>query len=413
MAKQYFYCLKTFLVLFCVIYLPGLVYFPFFKEGYYSYFQYSGNLYKIFFILASIFLILTFLSFWIMSKVPRLRFPTLNSDLASFFLFITVLIFFFCSVYFFINFSSSFRHKNRLSEAGGIVSLLFFLKPLIAFIVALSVLHVLNGNALGKISRLLLILILISNVLFLNSALQFVIIPIIVLTLFAPSLLVIKLSELKIKYWLLGILFAPTFFFTILLIGVGNKLGYDFVLSQDGLSYLKGFGNILFPRLSTSLFSSVIMFDYFINGVYFSEDVSQGIYSTVVNRFSLIFPTLSFNSDLIATVNRLNYLHVFSSHAERAGASPGIISSIFFMPIFPFSIFIIPLYVAFIFKVVSYHMGPLIRMNFLSMLIVSFLILSLFEAPINVLYLIDPAFFLFVTVVFFSRFLNVKRVLSK
>ena len=106
-------------------------------------------------------------------------------------------------------------------------------------------------------------------------------------------------------------------------------------------------------------------------------------------------------------------MEVFNHHADRAGASPGIISSVFFVPLFPYTFFIIPVYVALVFKSIRYHMKTSIRFNFLAMLILTYLILSLFEAPLNILYIVDPMFFLFITVVFLSRFINVEEVFSK
>lgn len=413
MDKQYFYCLKAFFAFLGLMYIPGLIYYPFFQDGFHNYFNYSGGLYGNFFVVFTFFSIATFLSFWFFSKIPYMKINYLNSKFIFYFISIMIVVFFILSIFFFYNYTSSFRHKNRLADAGGAVTLLFLLKPLIYFIVSLMLLHVLNGNGLGKKSRLLLILILVSTVLFLNSSLQFIIIPVILIILFAPKMLVINFYSINLKYLLLILISGPILCFVVVFIGVGNKLGYDFLLTKEGWVYLKGFGNVLFPRMSTSLFSTVIMFDNFYNGVTFSSEVYNGIASTLSNRLSLIFPSENFNSDLISTVNRLNYMEVFNHHADRAGASPGIISSVFFVPLFPYTFFIIPVYVALIFKSIRYHMKTSIRFNFLSMLILTYLILSLFEAPLNILYVVDPMFFLFFTVVFLGRFINVEEVFSK
>lgn len=416
MHRNYFYCLKSFYVLISVMYLPGLFFFPFFSEAYSRYFNYSGHLYSYFFIVFTTFCILVFISFLIIDKLPFLKIRTLKSRLTISFISFVIFLYFIFSLYFFINFSSSFRHQNRLSDAGGIVTALFFLKPLIYFLVALMLIHILNGNVLGKVTKLLLLLILVSTILFLNSSLQFIVIPIILIMLFSPHLLVIKLNKIKFRYVFGFIFLVPLFLFAVIFIGVGNKVGYEFLLSETGFYYLKGFGNILFPRLSTSLFSSVILFEYYLQGFSYSDKVIDGISSTLFNRLSLLFPFDNFNSDIISTINRLNYLTVFNSesgYAARAGASPGIISSVFYMPYFPFTIFLIPIYIALIFKAIKYHMGPNLKMNTLSMLILPYLILSLFEAPLNIFYIIDPEFFLFFTIIVLSRLINVENVFSK
>lgn len=413
MDKQYLYCFKAFLILLVVMYVPGLFYFPFFYDGYLNYFNYNGGLYFYFFIISLFFVFVTFLCFLAVGKIPYIKVRPLSSRVVFFILAVIVFIFFIFSVYFFLNFTSSFRHKNRLSDAGVLVAFLFFIKPIVYYIVALMLIHVLNGFKLGSWSRFLLFLILISTILFLNSSLQFIIVPIILIMLFFPRLLFVELNRLGFKYVLLIVFLVPVSCFLVVFIGVGNKVGYNFLLSDEGVYYLKNFGSVLFPRMSTSLFSSVVIFENIISGYYFSDKVVDGILATLTNRFSLFLPLDKFDADLINTVNRLNYLEVFNSHADRAGASPGIISSVFFFPLFPLSFFIIPMYVAIIFKSLRYHMKKEIRVNLISMMILPYLLISLFEAPINILYILDPIFFLFISIVFLGRFINSHVVFSK
>jgi len=413
MDKQYFYCFKTFLVFIAVMYIPGLFYFPFFSEGYFSYYNFSGGLYQNFFILITCFLMITLICFWFLGNIPYFRIPTLNSRIIFFILVLMFFLYFFLAVYFNLNFSSSFRHNNRLSNAGPLIGLLFFIKPIIYFIVLLMLIHVLNGNKLGRYSRYLLLLTVLSTVLFLNSSLQFIIIPVIIIVLYFPRFLILGFRELNIRYILAIAIFIPLFCVLVVLVGVGNKVGFSFLFTKEGFDYLKVVGGVLFPRMSTSLFSSVIIMDKHLDGITYSLDVLNGIQGTLANRFSLLFPTDNFNSDLIHTVNRLNYIEVFKSHADRAGASPGIVSSIFYTPFFPFTFILIPLYVAHVFKAIRYHMKDSLKMNVLSMLILSYLIISLFESPLNILYVLDPIFILFVTVTFFGRLINIDKVFSK
>ncbi|ATG76504.1 hypothetical protein [Pseudoalteromonas sp. 1_2015MBL_MicDiv] len=412
MDSTFFQCYKSFVLLFVVIYLPGLLFYPFFSEGFSSYFNYTEGVYLNSFILIFSFLFLTFISFYLVSKIPYTKVYYINSKLCLLIVFSVVLVYFLLSVNFSLNFTSSFRHKNRLSNAGGLVAVLFFLKPIIYFIVSLMLINILNGRGFGRKGKILLFLILISSILSLNSSLQFIIVPIIFIMIVSPGLMTKNFYDFNIKYLLTTILFIPLICIVVVFIGIGNKVGYDYLLSSEGLNYILNYGNTLFPRMSTSLFSSVILLNNTLNGVFYSSEVLDGIHATLLNRFSLILPIDNFDSSLINTVNRLNYLEVFRNHADRAGASPGIISSIFYTPFFPATFFIIPLYIACIFRALRVHMKN-IRFNFLSVIIFPYLILNLFESPLNILYIADPVFILFFTVVFLGRFINVEEVFSK
>ncbi|WP_138956974.1 hypothetical protein [Pseudoalteromonas sp. BSi20439] len=337
----------------------------------------------------------------------------MDSTLVYYVIFFIVILYFALSINFAVNFTSSFRHKNRLADAGPLVSILFMMKPIVYFIVSLAVIHILNGNVLGRNSKIFMFLILISTIMFLNSSMQFIFIILVAIVLWAPKLLIVNFKELNFKALFLVIVLAPLVCIFVIFIGIGNKVGYDYLLSNEGLSFLMGFGDLLFPRMSTSLFSSVVIFEKALNGTFFGNDVISGIEATLSNRFALINSSGTFDPSLIDTVNRLNYLEVFSNHAERAGASPGIIASSFFTPLFPFSFFIVPLYVAFIFRSLRYHMSKQAKFSLLSFLALPYLIINLFESPLNIFYIFDPILILFLNVCFFGRFVNINAVFKK
>lgn len=410
MDRVYFQCFLSFLLFIVVIYFPGLLFFAFFQEGFEAYFNYNGDLYLSSFILLSSFAILVFFSFFIVDKMPDFNFNHLNFKFVFYLFCFLVIIYFLLSVYFFINFTSSFRHTNRLANAGPLVTLLFSMKPLLYFFVSLVLIYTLNGNELGVKSKFMIFLLLVSSILSLNSSMQFVFIIVLSIIIWMPKLLRLKISEINLKTIILVLLFVPLIFCSVVFIGIGNKVGYSYLLSEQGVEYLLGLGDLLFPRMSTSLFSSVIVFNNFNDGILFGDSVLHGINTTLSNRFALLTGDLSFDSSVINTVNRLNYLEVFTNHAERAGASPGIISSIFYTPLFPLSFFVIPFYVALIFSSLRFHMVNEIEFGFISKLVLPYLLLSLFESPLNVFYLFDPITILFFSVVFFGRFISIQRV---
>ena len=270
-----------------------------------------------------------------------------------------------------------------------------------------------NGNSIGRKTKLLVLLIFISSILSLNSSLQFIVIPLILLMLYSPSLLTTPLKQLRRSTIFIALLIFPILGGVIIFIGIGNKIGYEYLLTDEGVSYVLSYGDRLFPRMSSSLFSSVIIFNNILDGVNYSDRVIGAINATAINRLSLLTPFGGFDSTILDTVDRLNYLEVFHRHAPRAGASPGLISSIFYTPFFPFTIFLIPLYVAIVFRSVRYHMAMNIKFNLFSYVFLFYLLINLFEAPLNLLYVLDPQFILFFTVVVLGRFINIKKIFSR
>ena len=412
MSRQYFECFKVFLILIVVFYIPGLLYYPFFIDAYYEYYNYTGGLYLNAFFLIISFVVMTYLSFLFLDKFPFIKTRSINSNFIFFILILLVVTFLILSVNFSLYYSSSFRHNNRLANSY-LVAFMFFLKPIIFYILSLVLIYVLNGNSIGRKTKLLVLLIFISSILSLNSSLQFIVIPLILLMLYSPSLLTTPLKQLRRSTIFIALLIFPILGGVIIFIGIGNKIGYEYLLTDEGVSYVLSYGDRLFPRMSSSLFSSVIIFNNILDGVNYSDRVIGAINATAINRLSLLTPFGGFDSTILDTVDRLNYLEVFHRHAPRAGASPGLISSIFYTPFFPFTIFLIPLYVAIVFRSVRYHMAMNIKFNLFSYVFLFYLLINLFEAPLNLLYVLDPQFILFFTVVVLGRFINIKKIFSR
>ncbi|RXE84502.1 hypothetical protein DRB05_21530 [Pseudoalteromonas sp. A757] len=281
------------------------------------------------------------------------------------------------------------------------------------FIVALMLIHIINGNQLGRKSKFTLLLIFAASVLSVNSSLHVLAIPILLCMLLKPNFYLLSFRNINWRYILIAIILIPVVVVSVLFIGIGNKVGYDYLMTDEGLAFVKSYGDILFPRMSTGLFSAVIILQKSLNGVFYSSEIIDAITSTLYNRFSLILPLDNFDSSLINTVNRLNYMVVFTNHAERAGASPGIISSVFYTPLFPFSLIIIPVYIFLLYRSLAYHMNPNVKLNVLCCVVFPYLLLNLFESPLNILYVLDPIFMLFFSVCVLGKFIDVGKVFSK
>ncbi|WP_348709016.1 hypothetical protein [uncultured Pseudoalteromonas sp.] len=378
-----------------------------------KYYNFDGGLYPSFIVVFPLFSLVVWTCFYYLGRLPTLNFPRLNATFTIYLFLLLSFLYFLLSVNFSINFTSSFRHVNRLSNAGPLVSLLFLIKPMMFFIVSLMLIHILNGNTLGKKTRFSLFLIFLASVLSINSSLHVLAVPILLLMLFKPNLFLLTSKDINWRYTFLAVFFAPIVIVGVLVIGVGNKVGYEFLMTEEGLSFVKGYGDILFPRMSTGLFSAIIMLQDAFDGVFYSNDIVDAIMSTLHNRFSLILPLDHFDPSLINTVNRLNYMIVFANHAERAGASPGILASVFYTPLFPFTFFLIPAYVFLLYRSLAYHMNSNVSLNILSCLVFPYLMLNLFESPLNIFYILDPIFILFFSVCVLGRFVYVGKVFSK
>lgn len=400
---MYYSLVRSNVCLCMLFFLPGLLCYPFFKDGYARYFTYDGSPYFLFFVGGIIYFISIFISAYFFSGCQSNRVVFFKAKFIIFLMLVIGLLYFLLSFYFFMNFNASFRHKSRLAEAGILVSILFFLKPLIYTLVAIVLAHVINGGTLSWKTKVFLWLSLWGGCLSINASLQ-VIFPIIVLLIiYFP--LAYRIDLLRLLFTFKGViclLLMPFILALVVLVGIAGKIGYGFVFSAEGLEYLREFGDILFPRISTSLFSFVTV----INGCFFNGDCSGSVLgsfsSTFFNRASILIGG-GYDAQLIDTVNRFNYLYVFENHAERAGASPGPLASMFYFPFYPLGFLVIPLLYCFLFSCIYRHLKAPNRMTVVSILVFIYLLLPFFEAPVNILYVIDPMFFSFVFFVVLTR----------
>lgn len=390
----------------CFLFLfPGLIYYPFFMGGYESYFSFNGNPYFGFLVGVAIFLLASFGSIVFWSYFKGIAVLRINGRLIGFAIKILVFLYFISSIYFFVNYSTSFRHKSRLSDAGLIVTFLFLIKPIVYMYVLMAVVYVCNQVKLGARTRMNLWLVLIGSLLSLNSSLQVLFPFLVFILLFFPGFFSSRLSNVFSLKGILILLLFPIIVALVLFVGIGNKVGYAFLLTQDGIGYLINFGNILFPRLSTSLFALVTAVDGCLFTGYCSSAVFDSFSATFFNRLNLLLG-FGFDEHLIETVNRFNYLYVFANHADRAGASPGPLASMFYFPFYPLGFVTIPFLYAFIFSSVYRHLNDFRCVHSVFVFSVIYLLLGFFEAPLNIFYILDPAFFVLVFFIIMTRFVD-------
>lgn len=405
--------LRSMVLMLAVIYLPGIFYSFLFSEAFKEYYSNFNGVALTALPIIALFFVLYFCIYFVFSNFPRLKIVKLSHVFAVWLFFLLAAVYFISSAYFFMAFDVSFRHSSRLAEGGVLVALMFFLKPLVYIYILFYIVSILNGARRGPISKCTLFLIFCGSILSINSALQIVFIFILLAIIFAPRFLSLSLFKLGFRRLFLIFMLGPLLCVSVVVMGVGNKVGFDFLISHQGVEYLKGYVGVLFSRMSTSLMSLVIISQNFFFDPQLSLSSLSSFYSTFTNRLSIIVPGFfSFDYSLIDTVNRMNYVEVFASHAQRAGASPGIISSIYFFPIYPLGFLFVPMFLVLISRLISYHLNDSAEVSLFGMFCIPYLVLGVFEAPLNIIYVFDPVFVIPLGLLFF-RFVNVNAMYGR
>lgn len=403
--------IRSLLFFIFITYFPGLMLYPFFKEDFHSFYnlQTSPHLY----FLANIFLFLLvfFAIYYLFINSKQLRIPLLSSRFVFFVFTFIVAIYFFASVDFFISYTSKFRHNSRVSDASSLVKLMFFLKSFIYSFVLMALIHILNKKVIGVKSKFLLLAILLSSILSINSSLQVFFAFIVLLVVFKPNAFIFEIKKASLSMLAFVLLSIVLVSGGIVFVGVGNKVGYDFLLTSEGLDFFFEYIGFLIPRISTALYSSATLIECCMMSFTVGMESIDNIIFTASNRLSLVFGG-SFDSESINTISRSNYFRVFANHADRAGGTPGLLASMFYAPLYPITFFIVPLLTVIILRSVSYNIRTHAKCNFVGLITISFIFLNYFESPLNFLYIVEPH--LFTILSFLSlRVIDISKLLVK
>lgn len=306
--------------------------------------------------------------------------------------------------YFFQYYEISFRHHYRLRDVDIIIKLLFLMTPFIKIIVLFIFISFLKNKKITTIMKLNLLLILVASILSLNSSLGVIFISFIITLLIYPSMYTKKVSlKSLLMYFILILIIA----FSVVFIGLANKGGYSYAL--EFYTSIEGFKLLLlkvFMRISTSFLSLNILLNEHIFNYELQLSTYENLYKIFIQKVNIIFPFIdNLNSDVIS-VNRINYEFLFINHTDTGGASPGLIGSIFYIPIFPFSVLMIIIYVLFVLSAINRYFENL-NYNFFVPLIVLYFVSFLFDSPLKLLIILEPATLAFL-VFYLSSFIEVK-----
>ena len=127
----------------------------------------------------------------------------------------------------------------------------------------------------------------------------------------------------------------------VVIVGVMTKVGAEFLFSTDGWIFLQGYFQTILARMSSSAMSVGSAFTHWSNSGILLESVG-GEMSTTATRLQLLFG-LEFDGEAMETLSRFNYLAVYASHSDRAGLTPGLLASIYYLW-WPIGLILMPLY---------------------------------------------------------------------
>lgn len=386
------------------LYLPGIVFTLLIPSAYEIKFIHTENVLVLFFSTAIFFVIVTSLFF---PKFAQLKIK--KRYFSRRFVKQMMLIIFICSVglgiSFFIKYSnSSFRHNHRFSEAGFSSMLVFLVRAFMEVFLLFLLCNFDNSKKMLKFTKVLVVISFLFLALTLNSSLQ-------VLTLTIPLVILLKpsLLERELNFWKFIKLSIPATILCIgvIIFGIGNKIGYDVLFSETDL--LENYGKHVATRVSTSLYS--------IPGVAHNDFIDQGISGlnsqlfTASNRIKLLLG-MEFNSEAIETVDRTNYLNLYRAYNERAGATPYLLASMWYLPL-GLGFFLIPFFFSFYSSLIYQYVKKLFNITLLRLVLIFICSLNLFEAPLNLFLLFDSVPFRLFTTLMFFFFIKPKYFLKK
>ncbi len=397
--------LILYIVLFIfLMYFPGVVFSYFYVEEFNQYYRLADYNYITFYCFFVFFCLVFFVVSSFVYHTPELNFKKASIEFKKKVDTTLSFIFLLLSLYFFINFSSDFRHSSRISESGVLVSVLWIVKPMVSVIIVSYVIEACNYGRLSAETKKNLIIIFFSMLLSLTSSMQILHLLIVALLFTRPTLFSVDfLGLISLKGIGLFVLLIITMLAAVV-IGLANKVGSERIYSLEFLSVLHNYLGSILPRVSSSFTSLLTILNEIFNSTY-NFDFTKSVVDTINKRLSLLFD-LPLTNDEINVINKYNQTRVFIGNPERAGASPGILASMLYFPFFPVGIIVICLYLSYGAKLIASTLAKKANIGFLSGFSIVAMLLFFLEAPLNFFYVFDPFTFTVIFFLFYFRFVQ-------
>lgn len=404
---------RLIILTFIVFYFPSYVFYYFYKEAFVEAFYgfENGVFYSLIYLCLVVFIVVVlnfFLPKFNLFK-NAIYFCPFKYSLINNLFSILFLVF---SIKFMTQYGLSFVHSGTsMAEVESYVMILYGLKGYFIFYLFFIYIKILNNQTV-KFGFIYWIII-ISNFFGLSGSMDIVyiflyILPLVINTNKLKMIFTKRIYFIKIKNLLLLLLLLLVGLLTIF-IGYANKLGventYKLIQNFEDLEYLYVATLIRFANGFAS-FISLSNNHFFDLQLQFQ---AIGIPIEVFKyRLSVLFNIFSSKPEVF-NIARLNYLTVYKDYHATAGATPGLLGSIFYIPFFPINFFVISLYILFIIRQVNRFLNcNLIRLNIIGLLLLFVFLLPLFESPIDYFIIIDPSvlsLFYFITI---TSYFNIK-----
>ena len=187
--------------------------------------------------------------------------------------------------------------------------------------------------------------------------------------------------------------------------GLSNKIGYvkayNFLLSAN-ITYMI---DSLLTRASTYEETLLIMLYSKTVDIDFQYEMLYNYMSVLLSRLHFIIPFIDFNPESYKySFNSVSFKLLFSPteviKLTHAGSTPGVFASMFFLPIPLGFIYEILILIIIIRGFNNLFKG--IKLNIVGIVLLSFFFSRVIENTLNILYIVDPSLFLFLSFICFA-----------
>lgn len=374
---------KVILLYIFITYVPQFFFYFLFKDAFQD--RYNIETYGVF-VFFVIFVYLLFFLFWGLSQsssgLIRKRVPI--GQFAFSFISIAFLL---VSVLFFRNFDSSFRHTGYVSEGGIVIYLLYVLKPICLYLVLRVIFLIAQGCVIPATHRVCCFLIGWGCILSLTGSLHILgVIASFVAAFSGYSFVSQSLNPRKFAKYAF---FSAVVFLLILYTGLSNKMGHESTIDLFVDSEFK-IVQLVALRGSTSFVSGSVMAPISIEQPLDVEGLI-GTWQTFVYRLDILLPFSLNSGQYLVAINRINYERI-DRHADlkRAGASPGLVASFLYLPLFPLPMLALFFYCRVLAALIQFD-APMAAKKMPVVIAASLgFALPLFESPLSVFNVFDP-----------------------
>jgi len=292
------------------------------------------------------------------------------------------------SIFYFINFDINYRHSGRSLSDNPLMPVFYMTSLLYRALFVARVIRFVSHGKYQKADRIISSTFVISNILTLNSSFQGLYIIFGVIYRFLPSL---YFYRMRILSFILALPISILVSYSILYIGIGNKVGMENVnkvVKANGL-----WQEWIIPRMGTLQISST-HYDY---GQYETLNVlKHEMLNSVANIFVLFGAPKPAITDPWS-LSRYNFHTLSNSYSKRAGASPGLVATAQMNIVFAVTSLVIVAFILRRLSVVSADKGGVIFGLFL----IIFCFYPLYLNPLNLAVPLSDLNYYFTLLLFF------------